>query len=211
MTETDRFSLQPASDGRAQVADLLLDGRALGVKVRGAELARQYAVTATGGYLLLITETNHATTTLHAYLLDRRGRLVQRKTIGGQSPARLLDVRARSAEKLTFVFADRAWGLLVHPKPNGIWGLLRPARLELNERPDTRAVDRALDEFGRTREVVPMGGHVLRADQAETIVRVMYMTDHIPPARAWFAVPANGGPVRELSYADVAPFERVWR
>lgn len=211
MTETDRFSLRPAGDGRAHVGELLLDGRALGVTVRGAELARQYVVTATGGYLLLVTETNHATTTLHAYLLDGRGRVVQRKTIGDRAPARLVDVRARSAQKLTFVFAGRSWGLLVHPRPSGLWGLLRPARLELTERPDTRAVDRALDEFGRTHEVVPMGGHVLRADQGETIVRVMYMTDHVPPARAWFAVPANGDPVRELSYADVAPFERVWR
>jgi hypothetical protein len=70
---------------------------------------------------------------------------------------------------------------------------------------------RAIDEFHRTRGLAPMGAHVLRIDGDEAIVRVMYMTDHIPPARAWFAVPKTGAAVRELSFEDVASLETPWR
>jgi hypothetical protein len=70
---------------------------------------------------------------------------------------------------------------------------------------------RALAEFRRTRVEVPMGAHVLRLDGDEAIVRVMYMTDHIPPDRAWFAVPRVGGLVRELAFDDVASLESPWR
>jgi hypothetical protein len=56
-----------------------------------------------------------------------------------------------------------------------------------------------------------MGAHVLRIDGDEAIVRVMYMTDHIPPARAWFAVPKTDAAVRELSFEDVASLETPWR
>ena len=35
----------------------------------------------------------------------------------------------------------------------------------------------------------------------------MYFTDHIPPDRAWFAVSADLGVVRELSFDDVQALE----
>lgn len=56
-----------------------------------------------------------------------------------------------------------------------------------------------------------MGAHVLRLDRDEAVVRVMYMTDHIPPNRAWFAVPTVDGVVRELAFEDVASLESPWR
>lgn len=71
------------------------------------------------------------------------------------------------------------------------------------------AVAQALAEFRRTRDMPPMGAHVLRLDAGETIVRVMFLTNHIPPDRAWFAVSQTG--VRELSFDDVAPLESPWR
>jgi hypothetical protein len=39
----------------------------------------------------------------------------------------------------------------------------------------------------------------------------MYMTNHIPPDRAWFVVPRTGGAVRELGFKEVAAIESPWR
>ena len=57
------------------------------------------------------------------------------------------------------------------------------------------------------------GFHVLAIGPSEIVVRVMYFTDHIPPDRAWFAVPRQGdGPPRELAWQDVAALEPgPWR
>ena len=71
------------------------------------------------------------------------------------------------------------------------------------------AVVRACETFRATRAVEPIGAHVLSHDPHRTIVRVMYMTDHIPPDRAWFAVSADE--VREIPYDDVAHLEGPWR
>ena len=82
----------------------------------------------------------------------------------------------------------------------------------LDERRRKQAVvDHAVEEFRRTRETLPMGAHVLRLDQDKAIVRVMYMTNHIPLGRAWFAVPASGAAIRELAFEDVASIESPWR
>ena len=56
-----------------------------------------------------------------------------------------------------------------------------------------------------------MEAHVLRIDAGEAIVRVMLLTDHIPPDRAWFAVSLAGAGIRELSFGDVAGIEGPWR
>jgi hypothetical protein len=56
-----------------------------------------------------------------------------------------------------------------------------------------------------------MGGHVLLFAPHETIVRVMFFTDHIPPDRAWFAVSEIDDTVRELSFNEVAHLETPWR
>jgi hypothetical protein len=73
------------------------------------------------------------------------------------------------------------------------------------------AIGRALKHFCDTRGAAPMGAHALSHDPQRTIVRVMYMTDHIPPNRAWFAVSANDGEIRELSFDEVAHLEGPWR
>jgi hypothetical protein len=56
-----------------------------------------------------------------------------------------------------------------------------------------------------------MNGYVLYCGQHETIVRVTFFTNHIPPDRAWFVVSELDGSVRELSFDDVAPWESPWR
>jgi len=71
------------------------------------------------------------------------------------------------------------------------------------------AVARACAAFRATRGVAPMGGHVLSHEAQRTIVRVMYVTDHIPPDRAWFAV--SGDDVREIPFDDVAHLGVPWR
>jgi len=89
---------------------------------------------------------------------------------------------------------------------------LQERRARLRERRNKQAaIERALNRFRETRGVVPMGGHVLAHDQQRTIVRVMYLTDHIPPDRAWFSVSGNDNEVRELSVNDVAHLEVPWR
>ena len=73
------------------------------------------------------------------------------------------------------------------------------------------AVQRALDQFQRSRGIKPMGGFALYLDSHETIVRVMYLTDHIPPDRAWFAVAVDTATIRELSFDEVEHLETPWR
>jgi hypothetical protein len=90
--------------------------------------------------------------------------------------------------------------------------VLKRATAWLQERRSKQAaIDRALKHFHDTRGDLPMGGHALAHDPQRTIVRVMYMTSHIPPNRTWFAVPADDGEVRELSFDDVAHLEGPWR
>jgi len=89
------------------------------------------------------------------------------------------------------------------------WLAKRRARLR-ERRSKQAAIDRALKSFRETRGAVPMGGHVLFHDPQRTIVRVMYLTDHIPPNRAWFSV-SGDDEVRELSINDVAHLETPWR
>ncbi len=66
-------------------------------------------------------------------------------------------------------------------------------------------------EFRRTRSQAPTGAHVLSSTATEDVVRVMYIANHIPPDRAWFAVPSAEGPVRELTFEEVSYVERPWR
>ena len=84
------------------------------------------------------------------------------------------------------------------------------ARRSLQHRRD-RAVRLAVRQFRETRGLTPMGAHVLRLDPQPAIVRVMFMTDHIPPDRTWFAVAEVDGSVRELVFNDVADLELPWR
>jgi len=72
------------------------------------------------------------------------------------------------------------------------------------------AIRRAVQEFREKRGFAPMSAHVLRVNPHETIVCVMYLTNHIPPDRAWFAI-SNTGVVRELAFKDVAELESPWR
>ena len=73
------------------------------------------------------------------------------------------------------------------------------------------AVQRALLEFRTSRGTAPLGGHVLHLGPQETIVRVTYFTDHIPPDRAWYAVSEIDGMVHELAFDEVAHLETPWR
>jgi len=73
------------------------------------------------------------------------------------------------------------------------------------------AIRRALQEFRERRDFAPMSAHVLRRGPEETIVRVMYLTNHIPPDRAWFAISNTTGDTRELAYKDVGDLESPWR
>jgi hypothetical protein len=86
------------------------------------------------------------------------------------------------------------------------------ARAWLDKRRRKRAaIERALAEFRMTRGRAPIGAYVLRLEEDEAIVRVMYMTNNRPPDRAWFAVPRTGAAVRELGFEDVAAIESPWR
>jgi hypothetical protein len=71
------------------------------------------------------------------------------------------------------------------------------------------AIDRACAAFRTAHRTEPMGGHVLSHDPQRSIVRVMYMTDHIPPNRIWYAVSGDG--VREIPFEEVAHLEGPWR
>jgi hypothetical protein len=73
------------------------------------------------------------------------------------------------------------------------------------------AIRRAVQQFREKSGHVPMGASVLHLSPQETIVRVMYVTNHIPSDRAWFAVSEIDASVRELTFRDVAGLEKPWR
>ncbi len=73
------------------------------------------------------------------------------------------------------------------------------------------AIRVAMQHFHRVRGINPMGGHVLHVSDSQAIVSVMFITDHIPPDRAWFAVSLVGDTIRELAFDDVEAFESPWR
>jgi hypothetical protein len=75
---------------------------------------------------------------------------------------------------------------------------------------DAAAIARALQCFRATRNLEPMGAHIIRRDTHGLIVRVMYVTDHIPPDRAWYAVADGDGAIRELSFAE-SEDAAIWR
>lgn len=75
---------------------------------------------------------------------------------------------------------------------------------------DAIATERALAEFRARRRLEPMGGHIIRREDEAIIVRVMYLTDHIPPDRAWYRVSSTTGAVRELM-AEEAHDTAIWR
>jgi hypothetical protein len=104
------------------------------------------------------------------------------------------------------VLLQRRTEFTIYLPPKRLVGGIAAQRLR-----KARLVERALDEFRRTRGAAPMGAHVLKLDDVEAIVRVMYIADHLPPGRAWFAVPSAGGPVRELAFEHVASLESPWR
>jgi hypothetical protein len=73
------------------------------------------------------------------------------------------------------------------------------------------AIRRAVQDFRAKRGFAPMRAHVLRLHPEETIVRVMYLTNQIPPDRAWLAISNVTGAVRELAFKDVVDLESPWR
>jgi hypothetical protein len=75
---------------------------------------------------------------------------------------------------------------------------------------DRRAIQLAVERFSAIRRNEVTGAAVIDRDAHEVIVRVMYMAGYIPPHRAWYAVPDDGGEVRELS-RDEAGDTAVWR
>ena len=81
----------------------------------------------------------------------------------------------------------------------------------VERRRNEAAIRHAVQEFRERRGFGPMGVHVLGRDPQETIVRVMYFTNRIPPNRAWFAISHTSGVARELAFKDVADLESPWR
>lgn len=72
-------------------------------------------------------------------------------------------------------------------------------------------MQRALRHFELSRGIRPMGAHVLDFNSREAIVRVMFVTNRIPPERAWYAVSLSDETIRELSFDDVEYLESHWR
>ena len=90
---------------------------------------------------------------------------------------------------------------------------LEARRRKLRARQRKKAAERRVCEaFERSRGFVPMGSRVLRVGEEQSIVRVLYLTDHLPPDRAWFTVSDDGLAVRELAFDEVREFEKEpWR
>lgn len=87
------------------------------------------------------------------------------------------------------------------------WWIARRDR----RRREERAIQRAVEEFKVRRGFAPMAGHVLCIDPGAAIVRVMHLTDHLPPDRAWFLVSEGSTAIREVAFEEVAHLEKPWR
>ncbi len=130
MTDTDRFALRPNDSAATTVADLLLDGRAIGL-VQGRTLERQFWLKSMGVYVLLVSDDIPYEETLHVYLLDENAHVLEQRSIGAPyTPGILTDLVVLSEGKVTFSFHGREWQLIVHERPTG---LLRRRRLELRQ------------------------------------------------------------------------------
>lgn len=128
MTESNRFTLRPRSDIRTPSSDVLLDGRDLGLDLKGSRLERQYLVARSGLFVLFVTDDIPYEETLRIYLFDDCGRLLETRSLGEAYTAGLLtDVEPHSENGVTFSFQGR-WRLVVHE--NAV-GLVR-RRLELS-------------------------------------------------------------------------------
>jgi len=95
--------------------------------------------------------------------------------------------------------------------PLSVPGLQAVRTWRLTRRRKEAAIRRALAEFRARRGAIPVRGHVLLLAPHETVVRVMFFTDHRPPDRAWFSVSETDATVRELPFEDVAHLEGPWR
>jgi hypothetical protein len=73
------------------------------------------------------------------------------------------------------------------------------------------AVEVAVRTFEAQRKLRAMGGCVLRIDETQAIVRVMFEGNRKPPERAWYAVHSANGDVTELAFDQVAEIETAWR
>lgn len=73
------------------------------------------------------------------------------------------------------------------------------------------AVEVAVRTFEAQRKLRAMGGCVLRIDETQAIVRVMFVGNRKPPERAWYAVRSANGEVTELASDQVAEIETPWR
>ena len=79
----------------------------------------------------------------------------------------------------------------------------------LNASRDRAAIQRAVDRFSATHRDEVTGAVVIRRDEHEVVVRVMFMAGYIPPCRAWYAVPDDTLELRELSFDESG--DAVWR
>lgn len=91
-------------------------------------------------------------------------------------------------------------------RPLLLW--FRQRKISVNR--DRAAIARAVKYFSATHNRAAMGADVIRRDVNEVVVRVMYLTNQIPPERVWLAVSDRQGAVRELSQADAGD-TAVWR
>lgn len=87
----------------------------------------------------------------------------------------------------------------------------RLRRLRARRQRERTAVRRALRAFRSSRGTAPLTAHVLHMDARETVVRVAYMTDRVPPDRAWYVISEDDHSAREVAFGDVAHWETVWR
>ena len=90
----------------------------------------------------------------------------------------------------------------------GLLGWVRERRER--SRRDAIAIQRSLRRFAAGPQRSAAGATIVRRDTDYVIVRVMYVTDRIPPERVWYLVPDDGAELRELS-RDEAGDTAVWR
>lgn len=128
MTATDEFSLvrQRSADGetpdQAPRAAVLRRGQPMGLTIDGATLEAQFTVN-TDRYLLLVSDDCPYEETLHVYLLNADGKLMESARLAYAYTAGILrDLQVAENHVLEFTFTGSLrYRLQVHDRPRRFW------------------------------------------------------------------------------------------
>ena len=126
MTPIQRFSLSALRKSgedpyKGPISAVLRDGEPVGTVLDGAVLEAQYEIG--GAFLLLVSDDCPYEETLHAYLIDEQGKVLDRADLGyAYTSGVLRNIKVTGEDTLEFEFTGSSlYRLVVHSRPRRFW------------------------------------------------------------------------------------------